>query len=139
MQVRAGIEEAHLKSCATPEAGVTDVQWIDDAICGGMRHMLREFVIDEETLGLEVVQEASEGRGILDHDHTFRHWRDEMWFHKLFDCQPWEAAWREDLKTADERAADQARRLMAREVEPILTPDQERAIDAIVAEAEADL
>lgn len=112
---------------------------IDDAICGGMRHMLREFMIDEETLGLDVVQEASEGRGILDHDHTFRHWRDDMWFHKLFDCQPWEAAWGQNLRTAEERAADEARKLMAREVEPILTPDQESAIDAIVAEAEADL
>ena len=110
---------------------------IDDAVCGGMRHMLREFVVDEETLGLDVIQEAAEGRAILDHDHTFRHWRDEMWFHKLFDCQPWEAAWGQDLKTAEDRAAAEARRLLAREVEPVLTSEQEAAIDAIVAEAEA--
>lgn len=110
---------------------------IDDAMCGGMRHMLREFRIDDDTLGLDVVQECAGKRSFLDHDHTLDHWRDQMWFHRLFDSNPWTAAWAQDLKTAEERAAGEVRRLLAQEVAPVLTPDQERAIDAIVAEAEA--
>ena len=112
---------------------------IDDALCGGMRHMLRDFAIDEETLAVDVVDERGPGAHFLDHDHTLGHWREEMWFHKLFDALPWAAAWAQEHRTAEERATAEARRLLAQEVEPVLTADQERAIDEIVAEAEADL
>jgi trimethylamine--corrinoid protein Co-methyltransferase len=111
---------------------------IDDALCGGMRHLLKEFDINEDTLGVDVIDECAGKRSFLDHDHTLEHWRDEMWFHKLFDSNPWDAAWAQELKTAEERAAAEVKRLLAEESEPVLTRDQERAIDEIVKEAEAD-
>ena len=110
---------------------------IDDALCGGLHHLLREFKIDDETLGVDVVRECAGKGSFLEHDHTMAHWRDEMWFHKLFDCKPWDAAWAQELKTAEERAAAEVRRLLAQEAEPALSRDQERAIDEIVKEAEA--
>ena len=108
---------------------------IDDACCAGMRHLLREFVVDDDTLATDVVRERGPGGHFLDHDHTLAHWKNEMWFHKLFDCQPWAGAWAEELKTAEERAAQEVRRLLKQEAAPILSPAQEEAIDEIVAEA----
>ncbi len=43
---------------------------------------LREFGLDEETIALDVIREIGPRGNFLDHDHTFRHFRKEIFMEK---------------------------------------------------------
>lgn len=111
---------------------------IDDALVGGMKHTLREFTIDEETLAVDVVDEVGIGGQFLTHPHTLSHFREEMYHDWLLQCAPWDSS-RSTPSELLARATARVRSLLAESTEPPLIPDQERAVDEIVAEARADL
>lgn len=111
---------------------------IDDALAGGMRHLLRDFAVNDDTLGLDVIAGIGSGGQFLTHDHTLEHYRDEMYHDWLLDCSAWEAA-QDGPDQLVARAAARVRDLVATEAEPPLSRDQEDAVDEIVAQARSDL
>ena len=106
---------------------------LDDALTGNMRYLTQDFDIGADALALDIVEEIGIGGEYMTHLHTAEHYRDNMYHDWLFDCKPWASA--ENTQSAEAKAADRARELLAEDNETILTGDQEEAIDEIVAEA----
>ena len=108
---------------------------IDNEIAGSVRRMLQGFVVSEDTLAVEVIQEVGHGGNFLAHDHTLRHLRSEIHGSKMLPRVNWGAASQESHRSLEERAKDVARQLMQKESCRPLTLDREQAIDEVVDEA----
>ena len=108
---------------------------IDNDLVGSVRCLLNGFEVNNETLALDVIKEVGPGGSFMGHEHTLHHLRDEKDASRLYSRVTWAAANSERAVKLEEKARQTAIKLMQREPEPVLSPDQERAIDEIVAEA----
>jgi trimethylamine--corrinoid protein Co-methyltransferase len=108
---------------------------IDNEIAGAVRHMLQGFEVTPETLAGDVIKQVGPNGTFLDHEHTLRHLRKELFPSKMFDRLNWAAALDQPVRGIEERAKLVAADLMRKDATPCLSSDQERAIDEVVAEA----
>jgi len=108
---------------------------IDNEIAVGVRHMLKGFEVNRETLAAEVIKEVGPNGSFLEHEHTLRHLRHEILPSGLFDRLNWDAAAQRKTGGLEEKAGQIAAKLMKQETARPLSPEQERAIDEVVAEA----
>lgn len=67
--------------------GSQEMVVICDEIVNSIRRVLDGIRIDDDTLALEVIREVGYGGSFLQHDHTVRHFRREMFFPRLFRRQ----------------------------------------------------
>jgi trimethylamine--corrinoid protein Co-methyltransferase len=52
---------------------------IDDEMCGMVKRIKKGFIVNDDTLGLNAIKEAGPGGHFLDKDHTFKHFRGELY------------------------------------------------------------
>ena len=112
---------------------------IDNEIARYVRHALRGFEVNEETLALNVIGEVGPNGHTYDHDHTVQNFRNVELLSPFFDAWTWGAQDSLDRERFEKRAAAKVRELLARESPPVLSSEQEAAIDEIVKEATMDL
>lgn len=124
----AGHVENALTFC--PEQLVLDAE-----IAQMTRSMLRGIEVNDGELALEAIERVGPGGNFLNDDHTLDHVMEEVEGSELFSCYPWEAGHSPDWEDVLARARRIAKEKMEAECEPALTPDQEKEIDEIVAEA----
>ena len=62
---------------------------IDNEIIRMVRHILKGFEVNQETIPLDVIGEVGPGGNYLTTEHTLKHFRRELWFTKLWDRNPW--------------------------------------------------
>ncbi len=143
----AGADE--LSGIGELAAGVTGsyAQMVcDDEIAASVHRLRRGFATDEEALGVDVIARVMHGVGrgrsgnYLDQRHTVRYLRaGEVLPTRLADRRTWEEWQRGGRETMADRAQAEAERLLAEHEVPPLSDDQERALDEIMREAEAEL
>ena len=112
---------------------------IDNEIARYVRRCVRGIEVSDDTLALDLIEAIGSGGDALGAEHTVAHFRDELLLSPFFDALPWGAGNSLERDRFERLAADKARTLTAEVREPPLTPDQERAIDEVVAEAAAEL
>ena len=112
---------------------------IDNEVARYVRRAVRGIEVNEETLALDVIEEVGINGRTLDHEHTARHYRREELLSPFFDSPSWGLGDSLDGERFEKRAAARARELLALETPPVLTAEQEAAIDEIVKEATRDL
>ena len=108
---------------------------IDNEIAGGVRHALRGFEVNAETLAVEVIKQVGPNGSFMGHEHTLRHLREVVFPSRMFDRLNWDAAHSQRVRGIEEHAKRVADELMRAPAEPLLSAEQDRAIDEIVAEA----
>jgi trimethylamine--corrinoid protein Co-methyltransferase len=102
---------------------------IDDEIIAAVRRYLRGFSTDEESLAVEEIRRVGICGSFLDTDHTFAHFRDEVFLPgRLVRVQRMSAGERADLVS---RAEDRVDEILAAEAEPVLEETVERELLAI--------
>ena len=113
----------------------------DDEIAASINRLRQGFVVDRDSLAVEVIAAAMGGtRNFLGHKHTRRYLRaGELLHTRLAERRPWEVWEREGRESMPERAAAEADRLLAGHEVPPLTEEQERQLDEIMREAEREL
>jgi len=52
-----------------------------------IRRALEPMIVNEDTLAVDVIRQVGPGGSFLDHNHTVRHFRKELYFPKLFQRQ----------------------------------------------------
>jgi trimethylamine--corrinoid protein Co-methyltransferase len=112
---------------------------IDNEIARYVRHALRGFEVNEETLALNVIREVGPNGHTYDHDHTVQNFRKVELLSPFFDSWTWGVQDSLDRERFEKRAAAKVRELLSRESSPVLSAEQEAAIDEIVKEATMDL
>jgi trimethylamine--corrinoid protein Co-methyltransferase len=86
---------------------------------------------------MEAIREVGPGGTFLSHAHTFRHFRNELWMPALFERRNWDLWEQSGSLDAFAAAEKQVLAMLAEPAEPMLSPQQEAAIDAVVEEASA--
>jgi trimethylamine--corrinoid protein Co-methyltransferase len=112
---------------------------IDNEIARYVRHAIRGIEVNQETLALNVIHEVGPHGHTYDHPHTVKHFREVELLSPFFDAWTWGVKDSLDRNGFEKRAAAKVRELLATETAPVLTPDQEAAIDEVVKEATRDL
>jgi trimethylamine--corrinoid protein Co-methyltransferase len=108
---------------------------IDSEVIRSMRRSLQPIEVNEQTLALDTIRAVGIGGNYMGEEHTLAHFRSELFLSPLFETVPWASAHAPPVKGMDNRAAELARSLWAKEPQPVLRAEQIRAIDGIVARA----
>lgn len=138
----AGADE--LSGIGEMEAGVMGSfaqMVIDDEIAASVRRLRRGVRVDEDALGVELIARVMDTTGnFLSEEHTVRYLRaGELLVTRLAERLPWDEWERSGRENMVERAQAEAERLLAQHQVPPLTPDQERELDGIMAQAEREI
>ena len=111
---------------------------VDNEIARYVRRAVQGIEVSEETLAIDVIEEMGINGHTYDHQHTVSHYRDEELLSPYFDCLSWGMGDSLDRERFEKRAAAKARELLAADSPPLLSADQEAAIDEIVEESMMD-
>jgi len=117
--------------------GSQEMAVICDEIAHSIRRVLDGITVSDETLGLDVIREVGFGGSYLQHDHTVRHFRREMYFPKLFKRQSideWIAA---GAKMAQEVAHDRVVEILGKAGPVALPASADKALDEALKRAVA--
>lgn len=96
------------------ESGLTssfEMMAVMDEVIGMCRRIMEGIAVDDETLALDVVDEAGPGGHFLYSEHTLKHYK-ENWYPSLLDrhnYSDWEALGKKDLR---ERAGEKVRSIL---------------------------
>jgi len=104
---------------------------IDNELAGMFFRAQRGIEVTPETIALEVIKECAVTGDFLSHDHTVEHFRAEQIEGELTSPQrreDWLAAGRPGLV---ERAAKKVEKILAKPIEPSVTPEQSAKLRAI--------
>ena len=104
-------------------------------IIGFVERILRGIQFDDETLGLDVIRKVGPGGNYLGEEHTFTHFRTELWFPELLDRRYWEG-WlaRPDKDMMSRCRAKKDQLLQDHQPQP-LPDDTQREIDKLLSDA----
>lgn len=111
---------------------------IDNEIARYIRRCVRPVEVNDETLALDVIAEAGIGGNTVNSEHTARHFKDELLLSPFFEAVSWGSGNSMDRDRFERLAAEKAQKLLNEPVTPVLTSDQEAAINEIVKEAKTD-
>ena len=109
---------------------------LDNEMISYVRGMLREAVVDDETLAFEAIKNVGIGGDFLSDDHTLRNFRKELWFGKVHNRDSWDI-WADKGKLSLlSRAVAKAEEIEREHKSVPLEADVAAEIDAIVEEAQ---
>jgi len=104
---------------------------IDDEMISYVRRYLRGVDVSEESLALDVSRSVGIAGSFLEHEHTLRHFRSELFMPAVL-WRDRRARWRSDgARTLEQRADEVASALMQSPVDNGLSKDQARELDRI--------
>jgi len=99
---------------------------IDNEIVSTVRHILKSFEVNDDTIPIDVIAEVGPGGNFLTTQHTLDHFKQELWFTRLWERRPWEV-WE---KEGQLDVAQRARRLI-RSRTPTVPPLEDKAVQAM--------
>ena len=113
-------------------------------ICDELVHMIKRILkgitVDEDTLAVDVIREVGHGGSFLQHDHTVRHFREELFFPVLFRRQTIEQWLKSGGKMIHEVAHERVQEILASAgpvpLPPEVDAELERALNKAVRETE---
>jgi len=108
-------------------------------ICDELVHMVNRVLagiqITDDTLAVEVTREVGHGGSYLGHDHTFRHFRKELYFPELFSRQTIDGWISNGAKVSHEVAHERVEAILA-EAGPVeLPPGADGALEQALRKA----
>jgi len=125
----------HMGISGVDQAASLDMLVMQEEVIAYVESALRAFEISDETLALDVIEDAGPGGGFLDATHTVERFRRELWFPRLLDRQFYDAWLDGGARGMEERCAARKEEILASaECDP-LPEDVARAFREIVAAA----
>jgi len=96
---------------------------IDNEIAGSILRAQRGIGVSDETLALDVLQEAAGERDFMGHAHTLAHFRDELTVSDMFKRGRRETWVEAGAKPLEQRARERVRDILSQVPEPTLPPE----------------
>ena len=125
----------HLGIAGVDQASSLEMLVFQHEVIEYVERIMRGFEIDDEHLGLDVIDEVGPGGTFIDRMHTVEHFRSELWMPTILDRSywpQWEGLGRPDV--ADKLSARVAELLDSYEEKP-LDDDLEKQVCRIVNDA----
>jgi trimethylamine--corrinoid protein Co-methyltransferase len=112
---------------------------IDNEIARYVRRCVAPIEVSDESLALTEIEQAGPGGSLIGSEHTARHFKQELLLSPFFSASSWGDGDSLEAGRFERMAAAKAKALLKEPAAPVLTRDQEAAIDDIVSEARRDL
>ena len=81
-------------------------------IVGMAKRFINGITVNAETIARDVIAAVGPGKHFMDHQHTFDHFREEIWMTKMFDRQPIQS-WQDAGKpTMEDRVKEKVREII---------------------------
>ncbi len=111
---------------------------MDDEINTTIKHIVKGFEVNEETLSLDLIKEVGHRGNYLTHPSTFKHCADAMTPRLMnrVNYDRWKSAGSTDLH---QRAMEKARDLLKNHAPKVLPVQTRKEIDEIIRETEKEL
>ncbi|MFQ5576534.1 MAG: trimethylamine methyltransferase family protein, partial [Anaerolineae bacterium] len=122
------------------EQGLTssmDMMVASDEIIDMVKRILRGIPVNDDTMALDVIANIGPGGHFLEHDHTFDHFKDEIWRPKLLDRQNWEGWTASGSKPHGQRVRERVIEILETETEPLLDDKMYKELRRICELADA--
>ncbi len=105
---------------------------LDCEVVRAVRRLLRGFEVNADTLALELVERIGPEGNFIAEEHTAENFSREFWLSPLTECLSWESHGKKQVRGMEALAAETAREILARPLEPVLDDHQARAVDQVV-------
>lgn len=112
---------------------------LDTELVHAVRRICNGFEVNADTLALDVIKRVGPGGTFIKDPHTAEHFRKEFWLSNLTECLSWDSYSKNQIRSMEQRAAEKAREIMSKPLEPVLDENQTTEIDRIVANAEKNI
>ncbi|AET69819.1 trimethylamine:corrinoid methyltransferase [Desulfosporosinus orientis DSM 765] len=107
-----------------------------DEIIGMVRRLIKGVEVDEEHLAFDTINEIGPGGSFLGNEHTFLHFRKEMWSPTLLDRQGYSGWEAEGKKSMYDRISEKVKRILREHKPEPLSEKVSKELDEIIAAAE---
>lgn len=104
---------------------------LDDEICNMVNRGLKGMTVSPETLALDLIAEVGHHGNYLSTEHTFRHFREELFLPKFFDRRSFNERGERELQIL-EMARLQAKEILATHRPKPFLPDVEEKMDQVL-------
>jgi trimethylamine--corrinoid protein Co-methyltransferase len=132
----AGVDLVNLSTLETKMSFSFEQLVLDDTLVGMVQRYLRGFVVEEETLAIDLIHEIGPGGAYVSAEHTLENFRKELLPPDLIDIRPreaWESRGRPNMQAY---AREKAQRILAEHHPPPLGDPVIAQLDEIVESAE---
>jgi trimethylamine--corrinoid protein Co-methyltransferase len=112
---------------------------LGDEVIGMTKHFIRGVDLSAETLARDVIENVGPGGHFLDQDHTYEHFRKELWTPRLLTRQPYDI-WREGgSKDMSQRVAERVIEILETHPVPPLPDKTLAALEKLKISGEKEL
>lgn len=140
MGVAAGADIfGHMGISGVDQASSLDILVLQHEIISYVESTMREIVIGDEALGLDVIEQVGPGGTFIDTDHTAEHFRSELWFPRLLDREYYQAWLDAGATSMAERCRGFRDHVLSTHQPEPVDADLDRALDEIVDAARRHL
>jgi trimethylamine--corrinoid protein Co-methyltransferase len=108
---------------------------ICNEIVDWIKALKRDFVVNDETLALDVIAKVGPDGGFLETEHTLKHFR-ERWYPGLFERESYDSWLSRGGKSLLERAKEKVDKVLAEHKPRVRPAEIEQRIDEIIRRAE---
>ena len=104
---------------------------------GMVKHFIKGIEFNAETLAMDVIEEIGPGGNFFAAEHTFKHFKDSMYFPEILNRQSYDIWQKEGSRDFYTRANELVKKILAEHRPPDLPKDRVEAIKAISARRDA--
>ncbi|MFH0965991.1 MAG: trimethylamine methyltransferase family protein, partial [Planctomycetota bacterium] len=105
---------------------------VDNEICGQILNLVRPFEVNDETLAVDVIRQAGIAGHYVSSEHTYKHFRDVMYFPTIADRRNWQEWSADGSKDIIRRAKEKWPKIIAGHKSRGIGIDRRREVDRIV-------
>ena len=152
LDAQAGFETGMVGTLASFNADIMDAMQLDTDLVvdypdlvfcndcmAAIRHALRDLTVTDESLAFDVIKDIGPGGNYLASQHTFQHFKTELWHSDLFDHSNWDKWTKKGARHIRDTAMEKIMSMLESDHPPVISVEQSDAIDAIVEQASKDL
>ncbi len=118
-------------------SGSADSLVMADEIIGMVRSIMKGIRVDDETLGLDVINKIGPGGHFLAEEHTMKHFREEFWTPECLDRDNYKTWVKKGSKTYAQKVNERVRDILANHEPQKLPEDVLEKLNQLLEEAEA--
>jgi trimethylamine--corrinoid protein Co-methyltransferase len=112
---------------------------LGDEVISMTKYFIRGVDVSEETLARDVIEKVGPGGHFLDQDHTFKHFRKELWMPRLLTRQPYDIWSQRGSKDMSQRVAERVREILETHPVPPLPDKTLAALEKLRIKGEKEL
>ena len=109
---------------------------LDEEIVGFAKRILKGIDVTAEKIAADIIKTIGPGGSFLGTKHSLKHFREELWMPQISDRTTWSQWHERGENSAEVRARETAKKVLASHQRPALPDEVENKIWSIVREAE---